>query len=162
MLLTAEGRKVRISESEQMLHDHPLTQTLSPAHTGSLAECAGSRIFQPGEYLWRQGEKNEDLLLVLTGEVALEIFIPNQGPLRVDHVRAGEALACSWLTASARCVFDARAVTTTQVVLLDGAKVRRACEQDGTLGYQLLKRVTPLLAQTLQRTRLRLVEHYRP
>jgi CRP/FNR family cyclic AMP-dependent transcriptional regulator len=147
---------------EQVLKAHPLTRELRRDHARLLSAHAQNRVFAAGEYLWRQGEEGDALLLIHSGEVDLEISVPNQGPLPVETIVAGEALGCSWMAPSERWQFDARALTPVQAVVLQGRHVREACDQDVALGYELLKRLTPAIAQRLQRARLRLIEQHLP
>ena len=55
---------------------------------------------------------------------------------------------------------DARAVTPVSAIALDGSCLRGKCETDAELGYQLLKRVTTVMNQRLQSTRVRLLDLY--
>jgi hypothetical protein len=57
-------------------------------------------------------------------------------------------------------MFDAYAAETTRAIVLDGKCLRDKCETDHQLGYELLKRVTPILGQGLDATRVRLVDIY--
>jgi len=90
--------------------------------------------------------------------VALEIHSPARGPLIVDTMDGGEVLGWSWLIPPYRYFTDARAVTPVSAIALDGACLRGKCEADAELGYQLLKRVTAVMYQRLQSTRVRLLE----
>jgi CRP/FNR family cyclic AMP-dependent transcriptional regulator len=140
------------------LSSHAFAKDLSPEHAGLLSSLAQERVWQPGDYLWRQGKVADLLVLVCSGEIALEISVPRQGPLPVETLTAGDTLGCCWLTPSYRWQFDARAVTRVTAIVLEGAQIREACERDQSLGYQILKRLTLLLAERLQRARLRLVQ----
>jgi hypothetical protein len=51
-------------------------------------------------------------------------------------------------------------VTPVRATALDGACLRGKCEDDTDLGYQLLKRVTTVMYQRLQSTRIRLLDLY--
>ncbi len=55
---------------------------------------------------------------------------------------------------------DARAVTPVSAIALDGSCLRGKCETDAELGYQLLTRVTTVMNQRLQSTRVRLLDLY--
>jgi CRP/FNR family cyclic AMP-dependent transcriptional regulator len=53
-------------------------------------------------------------------------------------------------------------VTPVSLTALDGACLRGKAEADPELGYQLLKRVTAVMYQRLQSTRVRLLDLYGP
>jgi hypothetical protein len=57
-------------------------------------------------------------------------------------------------------MFDGRAAEVTRAIVLDGKCLRDKCESDHELGYELLKRVTAVLGQGLDATRVRLVDIY--
>jgi CRP-like cAMP-binding protein len=131
---------------------------LQPAIVERLAKIAESREFGQGEYLWKQGDRAHAFHLVNSGKVALEIFIPHQGPLQIETMAAGDAIACSWVVESYRWHFDARALMDVSAVVLDGECLRQECDDDPILGYEMLKRLSRLQERSLQKTRLRIVE----
>ena len=57
-------------------------------------------------------------------------------------------------------LLSARAVTPVSATALDGACLRRECEADTELGYQLLKRVVTVMHHHMQAARLRLLDLY--
>jgi hypothetical protein len=54
--------------------------------------------------------------------------------------------------------FGALAVETTFTLRLDGFGVRRLCDADHELGYQLTRRFMQVVVERLQATRLRLLD----
>lgn len=151
-------KPVPVQPIEHLLNEHPFLQGVDSKHIHSLAACAQNRTFQAGEYLWRQGEQADVLYLIRSGEVNLEISIPGEGPLPLETIVAGEVLGWSWLVPPYRWHFDARATTPVRALALEGKCVREKCEQDTELGYQVLKRFTPVIARRLEVTRARLIE----
>ena len=140
------------------LRGHPFLKGLDPRHMDALSACSEERAFQPGEYLWRQGEVSEWLYLIDSGEVSLEISIPNEGPFPLEAAVAGEILGWPWMETSDRVRFDARAVTPVTAVALKGQAVREKCEADERLGYEILKRYSRVTSESLERMRLRLIK----
>ena len=151
----------RSGSINRTLEAHPFTRGMDPRHIHALADCARNHAVQAGEYLWRQGDQAEGLFLIQSGDVALEIWIPNEGPLSVETIHAGEIVGGSWLGPPHHWQFDARALTALQAVVINGECIEKACEQDGALGYELLKRFALVIGARLQRTRLRLLELYK-
>lgn len=141
------------------LTEHPFARDFDSSQIESLAECGRNCTLAAGEYLWRQGQRGDHCYLIRSGEVALEIHIPHQGPLRIETVGPGEVLGWSWLVPPYRWQFDARALSPVLAFVLDGDCLRKKLESDPGLGYQVLKRFTPIIAERLQATRLRLIEH---
>jgi len=143
---------------EVVLRDHPFVKDLEPEQLQVLAGCAENRSFAAGDYLWRQGEQADVFYLLRSGKIALEIFVPHQGPLQIETVGEGEAFGWSWLVPPYRWHFDVRAVTAVLAIVLNGPCLRRKLDQDPSLGYQLLKRFVPVLAKRLTATRLKLLD----
>ena len=141
-----------------MLRKQPSTRDLSPKHIQAIAGCAKSRTLAAGEYLWRQGEESGLLYLIQSGQVSLEISVPGQGPLHIEIVNEGEILGCSNLLSSSRCQFDARALTPVSCLLIQGERLHQLMERDQPLGYALLKRMAPMMAQKLESIRLKLLD----
>lgn len=141
-----------------LLTQQPLARDLDPKQIEKLASCAALLDLQPGDYLWRQGEKPEVVFLVSEGQVALEIQVPGQGGLEVDLIREGEFLPWLWLGGEYRRRFDARVVLPAKVIALDGKQLRHLCEADHEFGYHLLKRFAHATEDRLQTARVRLME----
>ena len=146
---------------DRLLEVHPFTKGMDQGHIHALARCARNHTVLAGEYLWRQGDQAEGLFLIQSGDVALEIWIPNEGPLSVETIHAGEIVGGSWLGPPHHWQFDARVLTALQAVVINGECIEKACEQDGALGYELLKRFALVIGARLQRTRLRLLDLYK-
>ena len=62
-----------------------------------------------------------------------------------------------WLAPHYKWPVDARATRAVRALVLDGKCLRARIEADAALGYQVLKRFTPVLARRLQNARLRLL-----
>lgn len=123
-----------------------------------VARCANVRTLAGGEYFWRQGEKSRLVYLVQSGEVALEISVPRQGPLLIDILHEGEFFGCSNLMESSRCAFDARALSRVSCLEIQGDRLCQLMERDQQLGYALLKRMAPMMAHKLDAAQLRLLD----
>ena len=72
----------------------------------------------------------------------------------------GEVVGASWLVAPYRTMFDARASTLVRAIGIDAACLRGKCDDDHDLGYEMMKRFIPILANRLQATRLQILDVY--
>jgi len=145
---------------EELIGRHPFFAGLGPDAIRLIAGCASNVHFAAGDYIFSQGEAASRFYVLRHGRVALEIYSPGRGPLIIDTMDEGEVLGWSWLVSPFRYFTDARAVTPVSATALDGACLRGKCEADPELGYQLLKRVTSVMYQRLQSTRVRLLDLY--
>ena len=92
--------------------------------------------------------------------MAVEVFVPNKGPVTIETIEGGEMLGWSWLFPPYKARFDARALNAVRALSLDGACLRTKCEKDPTLGYELTKRFTRLVVSRLEATRMQLLDLY--
>jgi CRP/FNR family transcriptional regulator, cyclic AMP receptor protein len=145
---------------EELLGGHPFFAGLGTSTIQLITGCASNVHFAAGDYIFSQGEAADHFYVIRHGRVALEIHSPTRGPLVIDTMDEGEVLGWSWLVPPYRYFGDARAVTGVSATVLDGACLRGKCETDPALGYQLLKRVTAVMYQRLQSTRVRLLDLY--
>ena len=145
---------------EELLAAHPFFAGLGDGAIQLIAGCASNVHFGAGEYIFGAGEAASRFYVIRHGRVALEIHSPTRGPLVIETMEEGEVLGWSWLVSPYRYFADARAVTPVSATALDGTCLRGKCEADAELGYALLKRVTDVMYQRLQSTRVRLLDLY--
>ncbi len=149
-----------IESLERILQQHSFLSDLEDRHVHTLVGCAANQRFGSGEYLFREGENADFFYLIRSGQIALEMHVPQRGGLRIETLSEGDVLGWSWLIAPYRWRFDAKAVTPVLVLALDGRCLRTKCEEDHDLGYQLLKRFSALIGQRLESPRLQLMDIY--
>lgn len=145
---------------ENILHDVPLFQGLTPAQLELIAGCGSNVRFSEGELLFSAGEEADTFYVLRHGSVALETFVPARGAVTIETVDAGEVLGWSWLFPPYRWHFDARALSLVRATSFDGACLRGKCERDPQLGYDLMSRFAQVMIQRLQWTRMRLLDVY--
>ena len=145
-----------------MLRDHAFARQLNSQHAETLDRCAQECTVAAGGYLWKQGDVSDVLYLICSGKVALEISVPNRGPIQIESVEKDEILGGSWLLPLSHWSFDARALTEVAAFRLDGTRLRQICEYDTVLGYHVLKAFAVATAQRLQLVRLRLLDFFGP
>jgi CRP/FNR family transcriptional regulator, cyclic AMP receptor protein len=138
----------------------PVFAGIDGAYAAQLAGCARTAGWEEGELLFREGEAADTFYVVRRGRVALELFIPNRGPLTVETIEAGEVVGWSWLFPPYRWHFDGRAVAPVRAIAVDGACLRGKCDDDPGLGYELMRRFSQVMLERLQATRLRLADVY--
>ncbi len=143
-----------------LLAEHPFFEGLEPRHLDLIVGCATNVRFDAGTFIFREGEEANAFYIIRHGQVALEIFVPQRGPITIETIGQGEVLGWSWLFPPYHWHFDARAVTLTRAIALDGKCLRTKCEEDHDLGYQLVKRFAHIIMQRLQATRLQLLDVY--
>lgn len=145
---------------EPILAQHPFIRGLDSRHVQLIVGCAKNVRFDEGEFLISEGEEANEFYIIRQGTVSLELFSPEKGPITVNTLSDGEVLGWSWLFPPYHWHFDARATELTRAISLDGKCLRTKCEQDNTLGYELLKRFAHIMEHRLQATVMQLLDLY--
>lgn len=143
-----------------LLAEHPFLKELSPSQIATVAGCAKNERFASGQVLFREGEEANQFFILRHGRVAVEVGAPPHGPVTIQTVTDGDILGWSWLIPPYRWRFTALAKEPTRAFTLDGRCLRRKCEEDHDLGYELLKRFADIVGQRLDATRLQLLDLY--
>lgn len=144
------------------LGEHSFARNLDREQIASLEACAEECSIARGHYIWQQGEPDEDIYLIFSGQVALEISVPQQGSLQIETVGDGDVLGWSCLLPPRPSYFDARAIAPVRALRLPGRELRALCERDKGLGYQVYKAFSERVTERLQVARLRLLDLYEP
>ena len=145
---------------EPLLAAHPFFTDLEPRFLQVVAGCVANRRFPAGAFLGREGEAANQFYLLRHGKVALQISVPERGPVTIETMEAGEVCGWSCLFPPYRWHFDVQALELTRVLVFDGQCLRAKCEADHDLGYALMQRFAQVVVQRLQATRLQLLDLY--
>lgn len=139
----------------------PWFQELSQEHFDKLVEISELVEYDAEEELYRQGDKQEYLYVVITGRVAVEIAVPGRGRQRINTAEAMDVLGWSSATPVVRLrTSGAVTVLPTQLVRIDAVKLRQLCEENHSLGYVVMKRLANVVASSLLVTRLQLLDMF--
>ena len=93
-----------MDDLERVLRAHPFLAELEPEHVKFLVGCTKNARFRTGEFLMREGDREDTLYLIREGSVAIEMPRPGGDPVCVETVGAGDVLGVSLLTpAAVRC-----------------------------------------------------------
>lgn len=143
-----------------ILTQHPFFKDLQPEYLEIVTGCASNVRFDADTYMFHEGEEAGHFYLLRTGTVALEIATPDRGPMTIQTLGEGEMIGWSWLVPPYTWHFDARVMELVRAIALDATCLRKKCEADHHLGYELLKRLTVMMEQRLAATRLQLLDVY--
>lgn len=149
------------NEIEALLKTIPWFNEIEPEHFKKLAEIASLHIYPQGGEVFREGDRQDCLCIILEGRVALEIFIPHQGRVRILTAEPMEVIGWSSVTPVVRQrTASARAILPTKIIGLDSEKLRALCEEDHDLGYLVMHRIANIVASRLTVTRLQLLDMF--
>ena len=145
---------------EGLIAEHPFSDGLQMRHLKLLVGCASNVRFDPGQYVFREGEEANQFYLIRQGQVTLEIHAPPRGFIVIQTLGEGDVLGWSWLFPPYRWKSSAKANELTRAIALNGKCLRGKSEEDHDLGYELLKRFARVIQERLQATRLQLINVY--
>ncbi|HUM01995.1 MAG TPA: cyclic nucleotide-binding domain-containing protein [Thermoanaerobaculia bacterium] len=138
----------------------PLFDGMKSEHLEVIVGCAANVRLAPGEFAARQGEAADRFFIVRKGRFALQVHRPGQGEVTLLTVGDNEVLGWSWLVPPYKWHFDARALTETRALALDGRCLRGKFESDYELGYEMMTRFARLMTQRLEAANLQLLDRY--
>ncbi|MDI9550002.1 MAG: cyclic nucleotide-binding domain-containing protein [Chloroflexota bacterium] len=145
---------------EEVIVEHPFFRGLRAEYVTLIARCAGNVRFAPSQYLFHEGEIADRFFLVRRGLVSLEIFVPGRGPVSIQTVGEQEVIGWSWMVRPYRWRYTARALEQTRAVAFDASCMRRKCDANHDLGYEMMLRFAGIISYRLQATRLQFMDIY--
>jgi CRP-like cAMP-binding protein len=149
-----------IESLKPIIQAQPFFAGFSEAMTDLLVGCAENVRYPKDAYLMHEGQPANDFFLIRAGKVEISIHGAQYGKLTVQTLESGEMVGWSWLVPPYRARFDAVSLEDTRALRFDGECLRGKCDQDPATGYELLKRVSSMLAQRLESSRIQLMDVY--
>src|SRR5690349_9477655 len=104
---------------EPILARQPFLQGLPERYLQLLTGCAFQARFEAGQFVLCMGEAANQFYLIRRGQVALELYTAERGPITIQTIGEGEALGWSWLVPPYRWELDGRALSPTLALACD-------------------------------------------
>ncbi len=145
---------------KRVIQEHPFAKGLNEGHLDLIAGCALNVRYNAGDFIFHEGDEANHFYLIRHGKVALETSVPGRPPLTIQTLCDGDILGWSWLIPPYFWLYDVRVIELTRAIALDGKCLRKKCEDDHDLGYELLKSFSKIMEEGLQATRLQLLDVY--
>jgi CRP-like cAMP-binding protein len=145
---------------EPILREQPFFNGLEDRHIQLITGCARNVHFEAGQVIFREGDSADHFYLIREGLVSVQFVIPHRGLTTVQTVGEGEILGWSWLFPPYRWHFDARTQQPTRGLAFDGECLRKKCEEDHDLGYEVFRRFMYVMVERLESARLQLLDVY--
>lgn len=138
----------------QFFHD------IDEKYLEQVASVAVLRDVEEHSLLFREGDVATHVYFVVSGRVSLDICAAGIGCRRILTIGSGEPLAWSALLQQSRLTATARALTQTQLVVIDASQLLTICQHNPQLGFEIMRRTALALAARLSATRLQLLDVY--
>ena len=145
---------------ERIIAECPFFAGLEPAYLNLIVGCASNVRFDAGSYVFREGTPADTFYLIREGKVTVEIFAAHRPSMVVATIGEGEILGWSWLLPPYVWKFNGKAVHNVRAIALDGKCLRRKCEENHDLGYEVLKRLVQVIEHRLDDARFQLLDVY--
>jgi CRP/FNR family cyclic AMP-dependent transcriptional regulator len=145
---------------ERIIGEHAFFTGFNEGRCKLVVGCAKNVRFEPGQYLFHEGGPADYLYLLRHGRVGLEVVAPGRGAVTFQTLGPGEIVGVSWLIPPYRWAYDAKALELTRAIAMDATCLRRKCDEDHELGYELMMRFVPILVQRLHATRMQILDVY--
>ena len=144
-----------------MLQSLVFAQGLEPADLERLAASARATTWKTEQTIFREGERDDFLYLVLEGLVALDIQVPPRGRVRILTVGPGELFGWSSVYDPKPKTAAATTMEPTRALALEAARLREWSEADPRFGYWLTRRLLQVISERLQATRIQLLDVFK-
>jgi CRP-like cAMP-binding protein len=132
---------------------HPFLAGMSATQLVWLTDCAMPVSFKKGQTILSEGDLANRFYLIESGKVVLESEDSLGKRVTIETIGAGDLLGWSWMFPPYVWHFTARAIEPTKAIFFYGTILREYCERDHSLGYELFKRMAPVMLKRLQRSR---------
>ena len=149
-----------VSQFKEKVLEQPYFTDIKPEYLDILVKTASEVSFEKGHFLLTKGSDANNLYMLSSGKVNIEIDGEEKGPITIQSIGVGDIIGWSWLVPPFEWQFDAIVIEPTNVLKFDGVALRNTCEENHGFGYDLIKRVTTVMTNRLLSTRLKLMEYY--
>lgn len=121
------------------------------AHVRTASYAAGAEILH-------EGGLTRDLGVVVRGRVALRLRVPERGMTTILTVEPGDIVGWSALVPPHRSTSTVVALVPTDLLLLDGERLRQELDSDPVLAAAVYRSLLEALSDRLSGTRMQLLD----
>ena len=145
----------------KVLQTIPWYQELDPKHFDKLVGISSLIEVEPKQELFREGDPEDYLYVVIQGRIAIEMMVPSRGRMRIYTAEPMDVVGWSSVTPIVRRrTAGAQAVLPSCLIRQEAATLRKLCEEDHDLGYIVMRRMANVVASRLLTTRLQLLDMF--
>lgn len=139
----------------------PWFRELKPEYFEELVRISTLVVAEEGEELFKEGDQQDFVYIVMEGRVALEIFVPHRGRVRILTAEPLDIIGWSSVTPVVRQrTANGRVIVRSKLIAINAGLLRELCEQNHELGYIVMRRIANVIASRLMTTRLQLLDMF--
>jgi CRP-like cAMP-binding protein len=125
-----------------ILKGHEFFSHLRVEDVDKISRFAESKVSEPGDFIFKHGEKAEKVFLLLEGSVHLGLPAkPEEFLVLVSKVEKGDLFGLSSLLGSDRHILAAQCLEKSEVLVIDAKKLRNLLESDCIIGFFIMSEV---------------------
>lgn len=145
--------------SPEILRRYNLFAGVPSEELKEIASFSKELTLEADTYLFQEGDPAEELYLIISGGVDLQLAIhkTNTQSADIEMIVPGEMLGWSALIEPHIYNLSAVTTTTTRVVEVNGEQLRDFLATHPEWGYAILLRIARIIGDRLSKTRLRLI-----
>jgi CRP/FNR family cyclic AMP-dependent transcriptional regulator len=117
-----------------------------------LLTLARRETYDSGAEVAREGEPATRLGIVLSGRLALQLYVPERGRVTVETAEPGDVVGLSSIVPPHRSTMTAVAEVPVELLAVDADTLRRAVAEDCELGASIYSAVARALSRRLEAT----------
>lgn len=137
----------------------PWFTNLVPSQIDKLARIATLHRLAPGDYLFREGDRDDALYILLEGQVTFELEVPTRGQIVYFVAEVLDIIGWSSLTPVVRQrIASAQATQESLLVGFNSKILHQLCEEDHEIGYVVYKRLANVVANRMLNMRICLMD----
>lgn len=138
--------------------ESPFFQGIAPQLLERVGELVQESPFDQGQTIFREGDLARELYLLKSGVVELNYQLPTRPDItvRITKVQPGEVFAWSALTGGDHLTANATALESCEVFTIDASRLVALMDEHPLFGYQIMNRLSMLVASRLKDTRKQL------
>lgn len=147
------------ADLSNILRRIPWFTDLRPAQLDCLASIAKLHELETGDVLFKEGDREDYLYVLLEGQIALDVEVPTRGQMTFYMAEILDILGWSSMTPIVRQrTATARATQRCMLLGINTKLLQQLCDEDHDLGYVIMRRLANVVASRMLTTRLALLD----
>lgn len=147
------------SDLTKILRRIPWFVELTQAQFECLASIMMPHEVETGEYLFHEGDREDELFILLEGQMELEVEVPTRGLVQIFTAEELDVIGWSSMTPIVRQrTASARATRPCLLIGFNAKLLQQLCDEDHSLGYVIMRRLANVVANRVLTTRICLLE----
>jgi CRP/FNR family transcriptional regulator, cyclic AMP receptor protein len=146
------------TQQASVLGAQPFLRGMPPDQLDKLAALCEHVTVPAGRRLAEEGSTAGRFWIIDAGQVTLDTSVPGRGRVIIEALGRSDVVGLSWQQPPYQWQYGAVATQPTQAFAFDAPAVRKACDADPVLGYEVSRRFSAIVVHRLQATRARLIE----